>query len=126
LVIRELDDLIISSPDNNVSIDNSTQLTPISFDKRFNVFNTSIGCAPDSASASVDVDTKADATVSLGVIANGTLVPPNVTQFEVTVGMTANLSGTVNLLADITVRTPHRGFGYFFGDAEAHMWQFLF
>jgi hypothetical protein len=61
------------------------------------------------------VDTKADATVSLGVIANGTLVPPNVTQFEVTVGMTANLSGTVNLLADVTVRTPRRGFGYFLG-----------
>lgn len=80
----------------------SLALPPISIDKSANLFNDSISCGALTASVSVDVDGKADANVTLGVAASGTIIPPKLTQFQVFADFTADLDGTLTLTADAT------------------------
>lgn len=49
------------------------------------------------------VDGKAQAQISLGVAAQGTIVPPDLNDFAVTVGMDAVIDGTVDLSAGVSV-----------------------
>ncbi|KAI9452115.1 hypothetical protein BJY52DRAFT_1294619 [Lactarius psammicola] len=83
----------------------SQDLQPVDFSGAANLFNTSVDCPvsseiPSSATASVslDVDAAVHAAVSLGAVAAGTLVPPNITEF----GLTLGLNGNINALFDIT------------------------
>lgn len=48
--------------------------------------------------------TNIDATVSVGLIAIGTIIPPVITEFAVYAGLDANLLGTLDVLASATVK----------------------
>lgn len=87
---------------NDFNITNTTTLQPIDADQPFQLFDQSIDCGPGQANVKVNVDAKAHAETNLGIVASGTIVPPNVDQFNMLVGLTADLSGTVNLIADVS------------------------
>lgn len=98
------------------------ELKPFDVDKTFNLFNQSKSCPPLSASVKIDVDVKAHAVASIGFVATGTIIPPNFDGFVITAStylillsiglvveivspdITADIDGSVNLVADVTVR----------------------
>jgi hypothetical protein len=77
----------------------SQNLQPVNFSGAANLFNASFNCpassaisASSTASLSLDVDADVHATISLGAVAAGTLVPPNITEFGLTLGARATYS----------------------------------
>jgi hypothetical protein len=68
------------------------QTTPVNFSGSSNLFNTTIQCSPDSSalsgSASVSLDASADvnATVGLGAVVAGAIIPPGISQFSLSFG----------------------------------------
>ena len=62
---------------------NSTSDTiPIDVNRQFNVFNASVPCSGnDNAELSVDADVILQGGIDLGVIAQGTLIPPKFDKF---------------------------------------------
>ncbi|THU98958.1 hypothetical protein K435DRAFT_795246 [Dendrothele bispora CBS 962.96] len=87
---------------NSFNISNSTQLEPFDIDKKFNLFNQSIDCGPVTATVSADVNANAHFTAAVGLIASGTIIPPNVDQFALTSDFSAKLNGTLDLQGDLT------------------------
>ena len=74
----------------------SQNLHPVNFSGAANLFNTSFDCpasspisASSTASLSLDVDADVHATVSLGAVAAGTIIPPNLSEFGLTLGARA-------------------------------------
>ncbi|THU93422.1 hypothetical protein K435DRAFT_191536 [Dendrothele bispora CBS 962.96] len=78
-------------------------LPAVDIDQTFPVVEDTISCASSddvpafNASIKVDVGAKAHAVVSLGLVATGTLLPPNLDEFMVFVGLNADLEGTLEL-----------------------------
>lgn len=65
----------------------STNLPPISVDKDFPIFSQNISCAQVvNAGIEIDLDAKVDAQVTVGVVAQGSLIPPSVTEFAMFAG----------------------------------------
>lgn len=65
----------------------STNLPPISVDKDFQIFSQNISCAQVvSAGIEIDLDAKVDAQITIGVVAQGSLIPPSVTEFAMFAG----------------------------------------
>jgi hypothetical protein len=71
------------------------QTTPVNFSGSSNLFNTTIECTPGpnglinlsgSASVSLDAGAEVNATVGLGAVAAGTIIPPNISQFSLSFG----------------------------------------
>ena len=64
-------------------IRNSTSDTiPINIHQQFNVFNTSTSCTgSDDAKLSIDADMSLQGEIDLGVIAQGTIIPPKFDKF---------------------------------------------
>ncbi|KAF8877430.1 hypothetical protein BD779DRAFT_1448510, partial [Infundibulicybe gibba] len=87
---------------NDFDTDKSTTLKPLDINKNFNLFNTSISCPPVSASVSADIGAKAHAVVSIGVAASGTFIPPKVSDFGIIATITADIDGTLSLVADVS------------------------
>lgn len=66
----------------------STNLPPISVDKDFPIFSQNISCAQVvNAGIKIDLDAKVDAQVTIGVVAQGSLIPPSVTEFAMFAGV---------------------------------------
>ncbi|KAJ7143852.1 hypothetical protein C8R44DRAFT_864873 [Mycena epipterygia] len=86
---------------NSINVNKTLDLPPLNFDKKANLFNKTITCGPVKASVSADVDANANAAASVGVAASGTLIPPKITDFGVIAGLTASVSGTLDLTADV-------------------------
>lgn len=71
------------------SKDVSTSLPPIDVNKDFTLFDESISCAGSVAGANAslnaniksDVNAQAHAVITLGASANGTIIPPKISQF---------------------------------------------
>jgi hypothetical protein len=64
----------------------SPTTAPVTFSGSSNLFNTTIQCPVNgalsvTASASLDAGANVNATVSLGAVAAGTIVPPEMTEF---------------------------------------------
>ena len=90
--------LFIESGDHNCSEFNNfdpsvtQQLPPVDVDKTFPLFSQSISCPASGnipafdASVKADVVTKANAVITLGVAASGTLVPPKLSQIGIYTG----------------------------------------
>ncbi|KAJ7149272.1 hypothetical protein C8R43DRAFT_888085 [Mycena crocata] len=87
---------------NTVDIDQSKALKPIDFSKSKNLFSKSLSCPPIDAKVSVDVNANAHAVVTIGVAATGTIVPPKIDDFQIVASMTADLTGDVTLVADLS------------------------
>jgi hypothetical protein len=71
----------------------SQDLQPFDFSGAENLFNTTVSCPPSSAIPSsftasilLNVDGVLHATVSFGAVAAGTLVPPEISDFGLTLG----------------------------------------
>ncbi|KAJ3862916.1 hypothetical protein EV359DRAFT_44147 [Lentinula novae-zelandiae] len=77
-------------------------LPPVSVDKSATLLNKDIKCGNVDINVDLGVDGKAQAQISLGVAAQGTIVPPDLNDFAVTVGMDAVIDGTVDLSAGVS------------------------
>ncbi|KAJ3807523.1 hypothetical protein EV368DRAFT_40257 [Lentinula lateritia] len=77
-------------------------LPPVSVDKSATLLNKDIKCGNVDINVDLGVDGKAQAQISLGVAAQGTIVPPDLSDFAVTVGMDAVIDGTVDLSAGVS------------------------
>lgn len=70
--------------------------------KNFNLIDQTLSCPPIEARLKIDVDAKANAVATVGVVAEGTLIPPRVTDFVVTTTMTGEIDGTLKMIAGIS------------------------
>ncbi|TFK26040.1 hypothetical protein FA15DRAFT_589233 [Coprinopsis marcescibilis] len=86
---------------NEISIDESKTLDPFVLDQTFNVLDQEISCPPITASLKIDVQAKARALATVGVAAQGTIVPPKVDEFAVTATISGNIDGSVTLNANV-------------------------
>ncbi|KAJ3968915.1 hypothetical protein EV361DRAFT_383525 [Lentinula raphanica] len=87
---------------NDVNVNKTIALPPVSVDKSATLLNKDIKCGNVDITVDLGVDGKASAQVSLGVAAQGTIVPPNLADFAVTVGMDALIDGTLDLNAGVS------------------------
>lgn len=89
-------------------IEKSTTLPPIDIDEPFNLVDETLDCGAVKATFKADVNAKAHAVVDIGVVATGTIIPPKLDNFNVFSGLTADLTGTLSLVADAigTLETP--------------------
>ncbi|OCB86992.1 hypothetical protein A7U60_g5882 [Sanghuangporus baumii] len=101
-------------------IRNTTENTiPINVDQQFNVFNTSLPCTGSTdAKLSIDVGVNLQGEIDLGVIAQGTIIPPKFNKFglfgswasryragnliDSSLAMSADLVGKLSIVTDIS------------------------
>ncbi|KAH8997662.1 hypothetical protein EDB86DRAFT_3076463 [Lactarius hatsudake] len=84
-------------------------LQPVDFNGAKNLFKTSVDCTASTAipvsstaSLSLDVDAAVHAAVSLGAVAAGTLVPPNISEFGLTLDLDGNIDALFSITANLT------------------------
>ncbi|KAJ7113649.1 hypothetical protein C8R44DRAFT_741233 [Mycena epipterygia] len=87
---------------NNIGGDKTFTIKPITFDQSKNLFNTSNSCGPVTVSLSVDIAVNATVTPNLTITVAGTFVPPDITTFKAVADLTAQISGTLTLSAELT------------------------
>ena len=72
----------------------SLNQTLVDFSSQMNLFHTNIECPTEdgvttpNASASLDVDANVHASISIGAVAAGTIIPPQITEFGLDFGAT--------------------------------------
>ncbi|KAJ7474868.1 hypothetical protein FB451DRAFT_1558119 [Mycena latifolia] len=81
---------------------NSIDLPPIDIEETFPLFTAEVDCTDFSASVSAGFTTQVHTTVSVGLIAAGTVIPPDITEFAVYGGLNGNILGTLDVLASAT------------------------
>ncbi|KAJ7155671.1 hypothetical protein C8R46DRAFT_910485 [Mycena filopes] len=89
---------------NKIDVSKNFTLPPINFNKNINLINSAVSCAGKSLSLQADMQAQATAQISLSVAAIGTIVPPDMKSFGVIAGMTASVSGTMTMTADVSGR----------------------
>ncbi|KAJ6472874.1 hypothetical protein C8R47DRAFT_987651 [Mycena vitilis] len=89
--------------------DVAATLPAADFSKTVSLFEQSLDCPPIilthfflAAEASVNVDATAHAVVTVGVAASGTIVPPKITDFSLLASLTADLTGQLQLKAELS------------------------
>ncbi|KAH6904652.1 hypothetical protein BKA70DRAFT_1108941 [Coprinopsis sp. MPI-PUGE-AT-0042] len=87
---------------NEVALDQTQTLPPFNVNKNFNLIDQTLSCPPIEARLKIDVDAKANAVATIGVVAEGTLIPPRVTDFVLTTTMTGEIDGTLKMIAGIS------------------------
>ncbi|KAL0065903.1 hypothetical protein AAF712_007026 [Marasmius tenuissimus] len=86
-------------------------LPPIELDKTFNIFDLSISCPAQGPIPAFDASLKADAAaktranVSIGVVAVGTIIPPNLSELSLFSNLDADTVGTLRLVGSADVTT---------------------
>jgi hypothetical protein len=108
VTLFELTFFVISAPlaiksVNDVNVNKTINLPPINVDKSATLLNKDIKCGDVDITVDVGVDGQATAQVSLGVAAQGTIVPPEITDFAITVGMNTDINETLDLNAGASV-----------------------
>ncbi|KAJ7612656.1 hypothetical protein FB45DRAFT_843208 [Roridomyces roridus] len=93
---------VAEAADNNVDVNKTFDLPPLTFDQSKNLITQSIACGPVSAALSADIDANANAQVTVTVAGAGTLVPPKLTSFGVVAGLSGSAAGTLTVKADVT------------------------
>ncbi|KAL0945763.1 hypothetical protein HGRIS_012052 [Hohenbuehelia grisea] len=85
--------------DHNLTVN----LPPVDFKRHFDLIDASVSCplpgGDFSASISAEMDAKFYAKVQVGVVAQGTLIPPNFEEFGLFAGLDADFSASFNLAA---------------------------
>lgn len=93
---------------------NITGTSPINFEKDVPLFDQSFSCPQNGAvpafdgEAKVDLKGKVDGTVSYGVAASGSIIPPKLDEFGLFVGLDTTVTGTLGLDATLTVSANSR------------------
>lgn len=91
---------------NTFNKTSSKDLKPFKFSGTENLFHTSISCTAKpfsfTGSVSLDVDGTVNAAVSLGAVAAGTIVPPEITEFALTLGLDGNIDAQFDISANLT------------------------
>ncbi|KAI0364910.1 hypothetical protein BV20DRAFT_973864 [Pilatotrama ljubarskyi] len=87
---------------------NITGSSPLNFEKDFPLFDKQISCPQKgnvpafSGEVKVDLDGKVDGTVNYGVAVAGSVIPPEISEFGLFVGLDATITGTLGLGATLT------------------------
>ncbi|KAF8502654.1 hypothetical protein F5888DRAFT_1607718 [Russula emetica] len=83
--------------------------TPIDFSGETNLFHTNIKCPikagipiTPSASVSLDVDANVHASIGIGAVAAGTIIPPKITEFGLDFVLDGNVDAKFNVVANIS------------------------
>ncbi|KAF9451431.1 hypothetical protein P691DRAFT_773101 [Macrolepiota fuliginosa MF-IS2] len=90
---------------NTFNLSDSTDITAVSVDKTYNLFNYGLSCPAGngwpaySASAKADLRATTNAVATIGVAAVGTIVPPDLTEFGMFTALNADLNGQFTLVA---------------------------
>ena len=92
-------DLAVASL-NTVNVDQSTTLPPVSVNKTFNILDETLSCPPVEGRLKIDVSVKADAVAAIGVAAEGTIIPPKISDFAITTSKFTISNSRTNSLAD--------------------------
>ncbi|KAN0134687.1 hypothetical protein V8E53_007472 [Lactarius tabidus] len=83
-----------------------SQDLPLSFSGSDNLFNASVDCpgTPSSftGSVSIDVDGAVQAAISIGAVAAGTIIPPEITEFGLTLGLDGSIDAQFSISANLT------------------------
>ncbi|KAJ7143869.1 hypothetical protein C8R44DRAFT_601420, partial [Mycena epipterygia] len=79
-----------------------THRPPLKIDETFPILRAEVDCTDFTASVSAGFRTNIDATISFGLIATGTIIPPVITELAVYAGLDASLFGTLDVLASAT------------------------
>jgi hypothetical protein len=91
---------------NDFDVNKTATLQPFDIDQTFNLINQQISCSDPvpvgglnssvgvNGEVKVDVNVQVHAVVSLGVVATGTLVPPNVEDFGIMCGESIDINVT--------------------------------
>ncbi|TFK18148.1 hypothetical protein FA15DRAFT_649819 [Coprinopsis marcescibilis] len=87
---------------NTVEIDKSHNLPVFEIDKVFNLVDQQLYCPPISAHLRIDARAQARALATIGVAAEGTIIPPKVTDFAVIASLTGNVDAGINLTAGLS------------------------
>ncbi|KAJ3731365.1 hypothetical protein DFJ43DRAFT_999239 [Lentinula guzmanii] len=87
---------------DDINVNKTIALPPVSVDKSATLLNKDIKCGNVDINVDLGVDGKATAQISLGVAAQGTIIPPALSDFAVTVGMNAVIDGTLDLNAGVS------------------------
>ncbi|KAF7295672.1 hypothetical protein MIND_01107500 [Mycena indigotica] len=91
--------------DGNVDvIKKAFKLTPLAFNKKVSLVSQTAKCGPATAKLAVDLAANAKADASITVSAKGTVVPPNLSDFALVAGVSANIGGTVTMVAGLSGR----------------------
>ncbi|KAJ7574118.1 hypothetical protein C8J56DRAFT_1173048 [Mycena floridula] len=98
LLHRRADSSLFS---NDFNFTNTTIPQPIDVDQPFNLFNQSVNCGPIQGTFSIDVDAKVHAEIPITVAVVGTIAPPALDQFQMIIGLTADITGTIGVKADL-------------------------
>ncbi|KAF7319637.1 hypothetical protein HMN09_00304100 [Mycena chlorophos] len=85
----------------SVSDDKTFTLSPVSLSKSITLLDESVTCGDVTAKLSASLDAVAQATASIGVVASGTLIPPELKEFGIISSLTGSVSGTLDLSADV-------------------------
>lgn len=70
-------------------------LPQIEFSKTLNVLNASVQCPSIEAFVNIDVGVDVNAQISLSVVANGSLIPPELDEFGIIIGNVRSSSTVV-------------------------------
>ncbi|KAI5116444.1 hypothetical protein M0805_008631 [Coniferiporia weirii] len=106
----DLDSVITSAFNSFESVSSSTTFQrnqtsdsiPFQLNQPFNVFNQTLVCSDDvQAKLSVDVIANVQGQLDLGVVAEGTIIPPQINSFGVFASLSADLDGTLNFVTDL-------------------------
>ncbi|KAJ6483567.1 hypothetical protein C8R47DRAFT_1017685 [Mycena vitilis] len=92
---------IKSIASNSIDVNKSVDLKPLDLDKKFTLLNKSIKCGAVNAKVNADVDAKVHAVASVGVAAQGTIIPPKLTDIAFITGLNAQVTGTLSMTADV-------------------------
>ncbi|KAI0770916.1 hypothetical protein BD413DRAFT_69883 [Trametes elegans] len=82
---------------------NISDSSPIKLDKDFPAFDQKLACPQNGnvpafdGEVKIDLDSKVDGTVNYGVAAAGSLIPPEIKEFGLFIGLDTSISGTLNL-----------------------------
>ncbi|KAF5391162.1 hypothetical protein D9757_003104 [Collybiopsis confluens] len=87
---------------DNFDLNKTFSLPPVTVDKSATILNKDLRCGPVDLDLSVQVDGKANAQISLGAAASGTIVPPELDDFAAIVLMNGAIDGTLDLKASLS------------------------
>ncbi|OSD05577.1 hypothetical protein PYCCODRAFT_1464936 [Trametes coccinea BRFM310] len=87
---------------------NISKSSALNLDKSINLFDKKIDCPQQgnipgfTGEAKVDLDAKANGNVNYGVAAAGSIIPPQLSEFGLFVGLDTTITGTLGIGANIT------------------------
>ena len=88
---------------------NISDSSPIKLDKDFPAFDQKLACPKNGkvpafdGEVKIDLDSKVDGNVNYGVAAAGSLIPPQIDEFGLFIGLDTSISGTLNLDTTLSV-----------------------